>query len=151
MNQIYERNINVAVAWKDESEIITRASMLDLNHHIVVELTIDLHSEMISDANAQMTKVPYGICQFTLSNIKKVIGMKIERGIQKQLIDALGHSDGCTHLVDLAMEAIRLSANVMLGLTKVGAEWFNRTVSEEEQIKLVKPILKNTCLPFKDN
>lgn len=151
MNQIYERNINVSVAWKNESEIITRASMLDLNHHIVVELTIDLQSEMITDANAQMTKVPYGICQFTLSNIKKVIGMKIERGIQKQLIDALGHSDGCTHLVDLAMEAIRLSANVMLGLTKVGDQWFNRTVSEEEQIQLVKPILKNTCLPFKDN
>ena len=151
MTEIYERNINVAVAWKNEHAIITRASMLDLNHHIRVELSIDLQNESITDAHAQMTKVPYGLCQFTLSNIKKIIGMKIERGIQKQLIDVLGHSDGCTHLVDLAMEAIRLSANVMIGLTKVGDEWFNRTLSEEAQIELVKPLLKNSCLPFKEN
>ncbi|MBS4028833.1 MAG: DUF2889 domain-containing protein [Ignavibacteriales bacterium] len=151
MTEIYERNINVAVAWKNEHEIITRASMLDLNHHIRVELTIDLQNEIITDAQAQMTKVPYGLCQFTLANIKKIIGMKIERGIQKELIDALGHSDGCTHMVDLAMEAIRLNANVMIGLTKVGDEWFNRTISEEAQIELVKPLLKNSCLPFKEN
>ena len=59
MTEIYERNINVAVAWKNEHAIITRASMLDLNHHIRVELTIDLQNESITDAHAQMTKVPY--------------------------------------------------------------------------------------------
>jgi len=152
MTKIYERNINVAVSRKSEDEIVTRASMLDLNHLITVEIVIDLPTETIVGATAQMPKVPYGICQFTLRNIDKIIGLKIQRGIHQQLVDRLGHADGCTHMVDLAMEAVRLSANVMVGLMKVGPEWFDRgTLGEEEMIQRVKPLLKNSCLPFKED
>lgn len=151
MTEIYERNINIAVSRKNEHEIVTKATMLDLNHHIRVELTINLESESITDAQAQMTKVPYSICQLTLINIRKIIGLKIQRGIHQELVDKLGHAEGCTHMVDLAMEAVRLSANVMVGLTKVGPEWFDRgELSEQQMIDRVKPILQNTCLPFKD-
>ncbi len=151
MTDIYERNINVAVSRKNEHEIVTKATMLDLNHHIRVELTIDLRKETIVDARAQMTKVPHSVCQLTLNNIRKIVGLRIQRGIQKELVDRLGHADGCTHMVDLAMEAVRLSANVMVGLTKVGPEWFDRgDLSEQEMIARIKPFLRNTCLPFKD-
>ena len=151
MTEIYERNINISVSRKNDREIVTKATMLDLNHHIRVELTIDLQSETITDAQAQMTKAPYSICQLTVNAIRKIVGLKIERGIHKQLVDTLGHADGCTHMVDLAMEAVRLSANVMVGLTKVGPEWFDPgKLSEEQMIERVKPILKDTCLPFKD-
>ncbi len=150
MTDIYERNINVAVSRKNENEIVTKATMLDLNHHIRVELTINLLDQTILDAHAHMTKVPYSICQLALINIKKLIGLKIQRGIHSKLVDTLGHADGCTHMVDLAMEAVRLSANVMVGLTKVGPEWFDRgDLTEQQMIERVKPVLKNTCLPFK--
>ncbi len=151
MTDIYERNINVAVARKSEREIVTKATMLDLNHHIRVELTIDLRDETITDADAQMTRVPHSICHLTLNNIRKIVGLRIQRGIQRELADRLGHADGCTHMVDLAMEAVRLSANVMVGLTKVGPEWFDRgELSEQEMIARIRPFLRNTCLPFKD-
>lgn len=150
MTDIYERNINIAVARKNESEIVTKATLLDLNHHMRVELTINLERETIVDAAGQMTKAPYNVCRFTLQNIQKVVGLKIERGLHKRLVDTLGHAEGCTHLVDLTMEAVRLSANVMMGLTKVGPEWFDTSGSEEEMIARVKPLLKNSCLPFKD-
>lgn len=152
MTDIYERNINIAVARKSEHEIVTKATMLDLNHHIRVELTIDLRNESISDARAQMTKVPYSVCQFTLGNIKKIVGLKIGRGIHKQLVDTLGHAEGCTHMVDLAVEAVKLSANVMVGLLKVGPAWFHPgELTEQQMIARVKPILENTCLPFKED
>ncbi len=151
MTEIYERNINITVSRQNEKEILTRASMLDLNHHMRVELTIDLRLEMIVNAEARMVKVPYELCQLTLANIKKLVGLKIKRGINKKIVDALGRSEGCTHLVDLSMEAVRLSANVMVGLTKVGDEWFHPVGSEKEQIARVKPILNNSCLPFKEN
>jgi len=150
MTEIYERNINITVSRQNEREIVTRASMLDLNHHIRVELTIDLPTEMIVGADGRMVKVPYGLCQLTLPNMNKLVGMKIERGINKKIVNALGRSEGCTHIVDLSMEAVRLSANVMVGLTKVGDEWFHPVGSDEEQIARVKPILKNSCLPFKE-
>ena len=151
MTDIYERNINIAVARKNTQEIVTKATMLDLNHHIRVELTVNLQNETIVDAQAQMTKVPYSICQLTLGNLKKIVGLKIEPGVHKRLVDMLGHADGCIHMVDLAMEAIKLSANVMIGLTKVGPEWFDSgDLTEEQMIERVKPILQNSCLPFKD-
>ena len=150
MSEIYERNINITVSRQNEREILTRASMLDLNHHIRVELSIDLARETIVKADARMVKVPYDLCQLTLPNINKLVGLKIERGINKKIVDALGRAEGCTHMVDLSMEAVRLSANVMVGLTKVGDEWFHPVGSDEEQIARVKPILKNSCLPFKE-
>ncbi len=82
--------------------------------------------------------------------MQKVVGLRIQRGIHKNLVDALGHADGCTHLVDLTMEAARLSANVMLGFTQFGEEWRDRKLSDEEFITQVKPVLKNSCLPFKE-
>ncbi len=150
MTDIYERNINVTVSRLNDGEILTRASMLDLNHHIRLELKIELATETIMDASAHMVKVPYGVCQLTVKNISRLVGLRIERGINKNIVNALGHAGGCTHLVDLSMEAVRLSANVIVGLTKVGEEWFHPSGSDEDRIARVKPILKNSCLPFKE-
>ncbi|HLF15290.1 MAG TPA: DUF2889 domain-containing protein [Bacteroidota bacterium] len=151
MTEIYERNLNVSVSKLNDTEIFTKASLLDLNHNIRVELTVDIVSKTITKADAQMVKSPFAICQQTLNKIRNVVGLKIERGIHQRLVDTLGHSDGCTHLVDLTMEAVRLSANVLLGFTRFDEEWRQRKLSDEEFIAQVKPILKNSCLPFKDD
>lgn len=151
MTEIYERNLNVSVSRLDDATILTKASLLDLNHNIRVELTVDVATKTITKADAQMVKSPFGVCQQALNKIRAVAGLKIERGIHQRLVDTLGHSDGCTHLVDLAMEAVRLSANVLLGFTRFDEEWRQRKLSDEEFIAQVKPILKNSCLPFKDD
>ncbi len=150
MGEIYERNINIAVSKLNEKEILTKASLLDLNHNLRVELTVDVATKVIVDVKAHMVKSPFTICQRTLDKIRGVVGMKIERGIHNKLVDALGHADGCTHLVDLSMEAVRLSANVLLGFTRFDEEWRERKLSDDEFIAKVKPFLKNSCLPFKE-
>ncbi len=151
MTEIYERNLNVSVSKLDDDNILTKASLLDLNHNIRVELVVDTGSKKILKAEAQMVKSPFSVCAQTLKKIDDVVGLKIERGIHQRLVDVLGHSDGCTHLVDLTMEAVRLSANVLLGFTRFDEEWRQRKLSDEEFIAQVKPILKNSCLPFKDD
>jgi hypothetical protein len=150
MTEIYERNINVSVSKLDEETILTKASLLDLNHNIRVELTVDVDTKTIRDAKAVMVKSPFNICQHTLTKLNNLVGIRIERGVHKRLVDALGHSDGCIHLVDLTMEAIRLSANVLLGFTRFDEEWRERKLTDEEFIAQVKPILRNSCLPFKE-
>ena len=62
MTEIYERNINVAVSKLDEETILTKASLLDLNHNIRVELTADVTTKTIRDAKAVMVKSPFTIC-----------------------------------------------------------------------------------------
>ena len=151
MTEIYERNINVSVSKINEELILTKASLLDLNHNIRVELTVHVPTKTIREAKAVMVKSPFKICQLTLSKMQNVVGLKIERGVHGRLVDAVGRAEGCTHMVDLTMEAVRLSANVLLGFSRQDEEWRDRKLTDEEFIAQVKPILKNSCLPFKDD
>jgi hypothetical protein len=150
MTELYERNLNISVSKLSDDEILTKASLLDLNHNIRIQIQVDVASKKIIRAEAQMVKSPFMICGQTLDKIQKLVGLRIERGIHQKLVDALGHSDGCTHLVDLAMEAVRLSANVLLGFTRFDVEWRQRKLTDEEFIEQVKPVLRNSCLPFKE-
>jgi hypothetical protein len=151
LSEIYERNINVSVSKINEELILTKASLLDLNHNIRVELAVHVPTKTIREAKAVMVKSPFKICQLTLNNMQNVVGLKIERGIHGRLVDAVGRAEGCTHMVDLTMEAVRLSANVLLGFSRQDEEWRERKLTDEEFIMQVKPILKNSCLPFKDD
>lgn len=151
MTEIYERNINVSVSKINEELILTKASLLDLNHNIRVELTVHVPTKTIREAKAVMVKSPFKICQLTLNKMQNVVGLKIERGIHGRLVDAVGRAEGCTHMVDLTMEAVRLSANVLLGFSRQDEEWRDRKLTDEDFMAEVKPILKNSCLPFKDD
>ncbi|MDH3251233.1 MAG: DUF2889 domain-containing protein [Ignavibacteria bacterium] len=151
MSEIYERNINVSVSKIGEELILTKASLLDLNHNIRVELTVHVPTKTIREAKAVMVKSPFKICQLTLRKMQSVVGLTIERGIHAKLVDAIGRAEGCTHMVDLTMEAVRLSANVLLGFSRQDEEWRDRKLTDDEFIAEVKPMLKNSCLPFKDD
>ena len=151
LSEIYERNINVSVSRINEELILTKASLLDLNHNIRVELTVHVPTKTVREAKAAMVKSPFKICHLTLNRMRNVVGLKIERGIHGRLVEAIGRAEGCTHMVDLTMEAVRLSANVLLGFSHQDEEWRDRRLTDEEFIAQVKPVLKNSCLPFKED
>lgn len=146
--EIYERNINISCAVLDEGRLVTKASLLDLNHNMRVEITIDKKSFVIVDAVARMVKVPFEVCALTTERVKGIVGMKIERGINRKLAGALGRSEGCSHLFELALEAVRLSSNILLGFSHMEEEWRDRRMEDAEFIERAKPFLKNSCLPF---
>ncbi len=147
--EIYERNINAAVSKEGKDLIKTKASLLDLNHNMRVEILVRVSDRSIIDAKAEMTKTPFAICGVTASFIENLIGLKIERGITKKIAGMMGRADGCTHLFELAVEAIRLSSNVMLGFKSGDDEWRMRKLSDEDFIQRAKGFLANSCLPFK--
>lgn len=146
--EIYERNINISCATLPHGQLQTKASLLDLNHNMRVEMTIDRDTQTIVDASSLMVKVPFRICFLTTERIKKIIGLRIERGINRKLADTLGRSEGCSHLFELALEAVRLSSNILLGFAHMEDEWRDRRMDDEEFIERAKPFLKNSCLPF---
>ena len=114
--EIYERNINSNVRKVGKSFILTEASLLDLNHSMRVSLKINLKSRKIQSADAVILKAPLTVCGSTTALIKRLKGLKIERGINNKLIEHLAHAEGCTHLYELALNAVRLSFNVMIGM-----------------------------------
>lgn len=147
--EIYERNINAAVRREDDDHILTKASLLDLNHNMRVEIKVRIKDRTIIDAEAQMVKTPFKICGQTARYARNLVGLKIERGVTRKMAELFGRSEGCTHLYELAVEAVRLSSNVMLGFHTGDVEWRERKLSDEEFIDKAKGFLANSCLPFK--
>jgi len=148
--EIYERNINASVRRDEDDFIVTKASLLDLNHNMRVEIKVRISDRTIVDAGAQMVKTPFMICGQTARFANNMVGLKIERGVTKKLSDLFGHSEGCTHLYELSVEAVRLSSNVLLGFETGDQEWRDRRLSDTEFIVKAKEFLKNSCLPFKE-
>ena len=151
MNDVYERNINIRLQPIDKNTVIVATSLLDLHHSITTEIKIDLTTQEIVDADAKMVRVPYSGCSNALVNVRKIIGLKVERGINKKIADLLGHAAGCTHLVEILQNAMRFSSSMLIGVRAgYGKVDKKRELSEEERIANVMPYLKNTCIVFKE-
>lgn len=148
--QLYERNINSTVRKIDDEHIVTEASLLDLNHSMRVGITIHLKTRKIVDAEAVILRAPLRICDNTVALPKKLIGLKIGRGINTELFKILGGGDGCTHLYELALNAVRLTFNVMIGMQFDWGEWISKSLTDDEFVKKAKPFLKGACLPFRE-
>jgi len=147
--EIYERNINASVSQEGDEFIRTKASLLDLNHNMRVEIRVRISDRTIVDAQGLMIKSPFRICDQTVSFVRNLKGLKIERGITRKMAGLLGRSSGCTHLYELSVEAVRLSSNVLLGFETGDLEWRERKLSDEEFIEKAKGFLADSCLPFK--
>jgi hypothetical protein len=147
--EIYERNINASVSRDGPDHIRTKASLLDLNHNMRVEIRVRIADRTVVEATAQIVKSPFKICGHTARLVKSLEGLKIERGVTRAMAGLLGRSAGCTHLLELSVEAMRLSSNVLLGFEVGDMEWRERRLPDEEFIRRARAFLADSCLPFK--
>lgn len=152
MADVFERNINIKLMPVDSENFTLNVSLLDLSHSIHATLKINLNTQEIVDAEAKMMRVPFSVCHHAENNLKKLIGLKIQRGINKQIAMIVGRNEGCTHLVEMLQSAVRFGA-AMLIAKSAGYESYGEgeKLSEEERIARSMPVLKNTCVVFKED
>lgn len=148
--EFYERNLNMQIKKISKEEIYVRGSMLDLDHNILIELKVEVKTKKIIYAKAEMIKSPFKKCNFALKRISLIKGLKVERGISKEIYKRLGTEEGCIHLVEICMSILRLTANFLLALEYKRDELKKKGISEEELMKIEKKFLKGTCVVFKD-
>ena len=127
----YERNINTSVAKLEDGILLTKSSLLDLNHHMGLSFVIRMEDQEIIKAEAFMNRAPFKVCRETLENVSSAVGLRIERGITKKLGKIIGGSRGCVHLLEVAKEAVILSSNILLGQQLGHDEWIHRELSDE--------------------
>ena len=145
---IYERNINVKVTDAGGEKIKVVASFLDLEHSFHAEMTVDVASGRIDKTSAVMSKRPYAtFCLRALDNIRKLEGEVIGRGINRRIVDLIGKSQGCVHLVEIFQAAVGFTATVLIGLRTGLSE--DPRLSEEENRSMWLPVLQNTCQVFR--
>jgi Protein of unknown function (DUF2889) len=151
MYDIYERNINIRLFPIDSGTVLLTTSLLDLNHSITVEVKLNLITQEIIDADIKMMRIPYTACLKAKESLHKIVGLKVERGVNKKIADAIGHTNGCTHIVEILQNAMRFAASMLIGV-RAGYGTFEKRkeLSEKERLEKVMPYLKNTCIAFKE-
>lgn len=149
---VYERNINASIDVTADDYLVTRASLLDLDHNIRLQLMVKISTREIITATGEMVKTPFGECKTALPTIEKLVGLKIERGFAKKMREAVGGSGGCAHIVELALTMASLSSNSIL--LEAARDPEKRKVfsekSEEERKEEIGSFLKNSCIVFKE-
>ena len=147
--EIYQRNINAALKKLDAETMLVEAAFLDLDHSIAVTLRIDQPTRTITAARAEMVKVPFETaCRETLSHMANLEGLVIERGIGKRVANAVGRNTGCVHLVELAMTAIRLAANALVGDGTMVEHRAYERLDDGDKLLVGLPFLKDTCWSY---
>ncbi len=149
-HQITERSINMKILENTPDTVLARGSILDQVHNIAIELVIDINSLEIIKAEGQMVKVPFTMCKSAIDNLQSIVGLKLESGISTKLGSMVGGANGCIHLSEVTVETVRLAANSIFGIKCGGREWREGTMSDDEFWGRVKPLLKGTCLVFRN-
>ena len=145
---IYDRNIYVKVIDAGGQKIKVVASFLDLEHSFHAEMTVDVASGRIDKTWAMMSKRPYATyCPRALDNVHKLEGEVIGRGINRRIVDLLGKTQGCVHLVEIFQAAVGFTATVLIGL-RTGLSEDPRLSEEENRAKWL-PVLQNSCQVFR--
>ncbi len=111
-----KRDINLNLYLLDNGNGLAEGVMSDVGHLISLTLEINPETRSIEDAKCEIVISPFALCKAVEALDKKLVGLKIERGITKKIFKALGGATGCVHLRELALELINFIANSLAGM-----------------------------------
>ena len=111
-------------------------------HHMQIRITIN-DDLVIQEAEASTISSPYSICPTITPSFKNLEGSKIGPGWKGEVRSLLGGTKGCTHLRDLLMGPLAVTAFQTVMPRKRDNEYQPKS--------LEAPSLLNTCVAFAEN
>jgi hypothetical protein len=115
-----------------------KGTFSDNVHKINLTLHVKLNTGEIVWAKAEMVKVPHSLCYEAQGQDANLIGLSAGPGLRKALQTTVGHSHGCTHIADLAVD-------IMNTITYTYFEFEKRGLTEEETERKFLPFLDGSC------
>ena len=108
-------------------------------HHMVMRITVDTNLE-IHHAEAASEFTPYSMCGDIASGFEKLKGLKIGPGWRRAVNQVMGGIHGCTHLRDLLIGPLAVTAyQTIIPI---------RRESEKGKAPTRKPALIGTCYAY---
>lgn len=139
--ELYSRRKFVSVALTGRDELTAKAGLDDGVHEVQVIVVCRATTAEIVSAQAEMIKYPWNLCETAGKAIALIEGIKIGPGIRREVEKKIGQKEGCTHVADLVIEAIR-------GIIQVRYRLRYWPTTQEERIKMVQEDLKETCFTY---
>ncbi len=149
---VSKRDIGIEAFELENGNLMLEATLLDPYHLIRLNLHIEPGTKTIVSAKSEFASHPHAACPMVAEKAKLLIGVKIERGITKTILQKIGGSEGCVHLKELALETINFAATTLIGYDEgfgLMSRDFN-ILDEQQKFELSRRLLKNTCFIYKE-
>ncbi|MFI5149246.1 MAG: DUF2889 domain-containing protein [Bacteroidia bacterium] len=149
---VSKRDIGIEAFELENGYLMLEATLLDPYHLIRLNIQIDPHTKEIKLAKSEFASHPHKACPLVAEKARLLTGLKIERGIVRNVSRLIGGSEGCIHLRELTLETINFAATTLIGYDQgfgLMSREFN-LLNEEEKYKLSSGLLKNTCAVYKE-
>lgn len=146
----YQRSIHSHVRDRGDGRLQVASSLLDLEHSFHLDMVVRTEDWEIETASATLGKTPLTPCAAGAAVVQELVGLRVDRGVIRDIHARLGGPRGCAHLAELVVDAVRL-----LGMIRVGGDtgyWGDGEDdrSEEEVIAEGRQRLRNSCIVFAD-
>ena len=112
---VSNRNINIEAFELNNGNLMLEATLLDPYHLIRLNIHIEPKTKTIINSKSEFASHPHAACPMIAEKAKLLIGLKIERGISRVILQKIGGSDGCVHLRELTLETINFAATTLIG------------------------------------
>ncbi len=148
---IFQRSIHSTVRRVEPDRLQVVSSLLDLEHSFHLEMTVRMADGTIESARASMSKAPLRRCLAGAEGVSRIEGLRIDRGVIREIHRRLGGPRGCAHMVELITDAVRLVSMIRIGASVNYWDELKKTMSEEEIVAEGRRRLRNTCLVFAED
>ena len=149
---VSKRDIGIEAFELENGNLMLEATLLDPYHLIRLNIHIAPQTKTIVHARSEFASHPHAACPMVAEKAKLLIGLKIERGISKMILQKIGGSDGCVHLRELTLETINFAATTLIGYDD-GFGLMSREFNiqdEAQRFEMSKHLLNNTCFIYKE-
>jgi hypothetical protein len=162
--RIHSRTITVNTYEIDDSSLLIEGDLVDeryfpsfyysrsefldpgIVHDIRVEMKVSLPRLEITEARAQMRKIPIKECLGVESSAEKIVGIRIKPGFSRDLKERMGGTSGCLHMTTLIYH---------MGAAAVQGMWAwlsrKREGGSTRSLDYDPGILKDSCWLWREN
>ena len=111
MNE-FQRDISYRISNSDDGRIRLSATMRDRYHDIVLEVAVNGETLTIEGVATEFRKCPTIDCHHAAERLNRLTGIVIRKGLNKQIVEAMGGEEGCGNLRNLLLGLLPLAINV---------------------------------------
>lgn len=138
MNE-FQRDISYRICNSNDGRIRLSATMRDRYHDIVLEVVVNGETLTIEGVVADFRQCPTPECPNSSELLNRLTGITIGKGLNRQVVEALGGEEGCGNLRNLLLGLLPLAINV-----KAAAGF----TDEETMLDKMSEPMRGTCAGY---
>lgn len=138
----FKRQLQISIG-EQAGVFVVSCSLEDPLHNLILTHKVSLENPMILSGELQVKKAPNPECQQLILLPEKLVGISLDKGFTKKVIERLGGSLGCVNLVNMVLVSLPLVINT---------SWFyyasTGQYSPEEIKNIEKGQMAGVCLGY---